>query len=244
MKRILLYYRSDGVVVENLERKDYIAIKYRTSTLSTDRLSGAVTQSYQYDELMGFLMIEEFACKLNGNTIFIVKNIELMPALHPDDWKSASSSQKTSKELKATLLEFSLYYSYDLDITHSLQTSNNPLPDARFFWNESLIDPFRKGFEQWIVVFMDGFIKSFRIGTSSDPIYYTLISRRDKSRAGMRFSSRGSDMSGNVSNFVETEQIINSNNCITSFVQTRGNIPLVWKTKETDVLKPKMKFVF
>jgi len=32
-----------------------------------------------------------------------------------------------------------------------------------------------------------------------------LISRRDKSRAGMRFVQRGGDMEGNVSNFAETE---------------------------------------
>ena len=39
-------------------------------------------------------------------------------------------------------------------------------------------------------------------------VFFILISRRDKKRAGVRFISRGSDLEGNVSNFAETEQIL------------------------------------
>lgn len=56
-----------------------------------------------------------------------------------------------------------------------------------------------------------------------------LISRRHVDRIGTRFHSRGIDENGNVSNFVETEQIIETGELIYSFVQIRGSIPLFWK---------------
>jgi hypothetical protein len=78
-----------------------------------------------------------------------------------------------------------------------------------------------------------------------------LISRRSRFRAGTRFTRRGADDTGAVANFVETEQILilwnhqNTTDCthdienkniigITSFVQTRGSIPLRWSSP-TDV---------
>jgi hypothetical protein len=75
-----------------------------------------------------------------------------------------------------------------------------------------------------------------------------LISRRNKKRAGTRYHTRGSDkegnlgvqfsliFKGNVAAYVETEQIMqyysdvpNQPPTTTSFVQTRGSIPLYWK---------------
>lgn len=68
---------------------------------------------------------------------------------------------------------------------------------------------------------------------------FALISRRNCYRAGTRYFSRGIDKDGNVSNFVETEQLIlydehtaGGNQFVgqhqLSFVQTRGSIPLFW----------------
>lgn len=48
-----------------------------------------------------------------------------------------------------------------------------------------------------------------------------LISRLSCTRAGTRFNSRGVNDDGNVANFVETEQIVISNNKFTSFIQIR-----------------------
>jgi hypothetical protein len=78
-----------------------------------------------------------------------------------------------------------------------------------------------------------------------------LISRRSRFRAGTRFTRRGTDKTGSVANFAETEQIIlvkeqqqprkQGNNDddaspnvslkeVYSFVQTRGSIPLIWSS--------------
>ena len=89
--------------------------------------------------------------------------------------------------------------------------------------------------------------------SQSKPLRYDqiLISRRSRFRAGTRFTRRGADDTGAVANFVETEQILitwkyqNNTDCfsdienkklmgITSYVQTRGSIPLRWSSP-TDV---------
>jgi len=48
---------------------------------------------------------------------------------------------------------------------------------------------------------------------------FILISRRSCLRSGTRLICRGIDSTGNVANFVETEQIVEDGNNMTSFVQ-------------------------
>jgi hypothetical protein len=109
--------------------------------------------------------------------------------------------------------------------------------DNRFYWNKHMHQLLDK-FDSWKIVFVDGFVRE----TSFDDVHYLLFSRRDCSRTGLRFSSRGGDINGNVSNFVETEQIVVYNEKVSSFVEIRGNIPLIWKTNEEETLNPKGKF--
>lgn len=45
---------------------------------------------------------------------------------------------------------------------------------------------------------------------------------------GTRYNVRGIDAGGHVANFVEVEQCVCVNGAVTSFVQTRGSIPLFW----------------
>lgn len=73
-------------------------------------------------------------------------------------------------------------------------------------------------------------VRSFNLG---------LISRRSIHRAGTRLFSRGIDSTGNVSNYVETEQLIEVNGHRISFVQTRGSIPLFWYQAPNLKYKPK-----
>lgn len=44
-----------------------------------------------------------------------------------------------------------------------------------------------------------------------------------------RFNVRGCNDEGHVANFVETEQIIFLDDEVTSFIQTRGSVPLFWE---------------
>lgn len=68
---------------------------------------------------------------------------------------------------------------------------------------------------------------------------WILISRRSTKRAGTRLFCRGIDNQGNVSNFVETEQIIEYNGEKVSFVQIRGSIPIFWYQTPNLRLKPR-----
>ena len=65
------------------------------------------------------------------------------------------------------------------------------------------------------------------------------ISRRSSKRAGTRFFRRGCDFQGNVANYVETEQIIEHHESLTSFVQIRGSMPFFWKQSPTLAYLPK-----
>ena len=71
------------------------------------------------------------------------------------------------------------------------------------------------------------------------PFNWGIISRRSIHRAGTRLFSRGIDANGHVSNFVETEQILEANGSKSSFVQTRGSIPLFWQQNPNLKYKPK-----
>lgn len=66
-----------------------------------------------------------------------------------------------------------------------------------------------------------------------------IVSRRSVHRAGTRLFSRGIDANGNVSNYVETEQLVEANGDRSSFVQTRGSIPLFWQQAPNLKYKPR-----
>ena len=84
------------------------------------------------------------------------------------------------------------------------------------------------------------------IDSYSKEYNYILISRKDHRRSGVRYINRGSDLSGNVSNFVETEQILtysdDENFHILSYYQLRGSIPISWNQDPDLSYCPKVTF--
>ena len=144
-------------------------------------------------------------------------------------------------------------------------------PDSRFFWNEEHLKPLLGPISinagdknspyalilDWTFPVTSAFLGVQRsITTSADTkegkqsgaeptVLYDelLISRRSKYRAGTRFTRRGADGTGAVTNYAETEQIclVLEASCasdgnaeyleeIYSHVQTRGSIPLRWSS--------------
>eukprot|EP01133_Synstelium_polycarpum_P007507 gene7507-8784_t len=154
--------------------------------------------------------------------------------------------------LQDLLESFDFYFSYDFDVTHSEQRASDidlsperaTLPlwqraDHRFFWNSHLQQIFIENeFHPFILPTMDGFIRIINCEINSNEFKYIFISRRSCKRTGARYHMRGADPYGNVANFVETEQIIVFDQVLTSFVQTRGSIPLIWQQKGKG-MKPK-----
>ncbi len=102
----------------------------------------------------------------------------------------------------------------------------------------------------YISSFILGYVQQSKtfISSSQASVAFTLISRKEVMRLGTRFFSRGIDSNGNVSNYVETEQILifnneisNSNNPTTkifSYLQIRGSIPILWTQNPTLKYKP------
>lgn len=143
------------------------------------------------------------------------------------------------------------YFSLDYDLTSNFKKnveSNFDIKDcdSRFFYNEIHVQELaEKQLEDWIHPFICGVFESKQFTLNSKSLGFSLITRRDKTRAGMRFMSRGADITGNVSNFAETEQILcfseDEGFRVFSYLQIRGSIPLLWKQTPNLKWAPQLK---
>ena len=119
-----------------------------------------------------------------------------------------------------------------------------PKLDNRFFWNRMLYTPFlRLGIatENWLIPIMCGSVEIRTIYVGHRQAKAMIISRLSSERAGTRFNVRGTNDDGHVANFVETEQVIYLDNSISSFIQTRGSVPLYWEQPGIQVGSHKVK---
>nr|CCA14342.1 phosphatidylinositide phosphatase SAC1like protein putative [Albugo laibachii Nc14] len=153
--------------------------------------------------------------------------------------------------LTTNIDKLQLHFSFDSDLTHSLQRSSELKPfassashddnyaaiaeraDRRFCWNYIHCAAFfEKKLYKWITPLMQGFIEvteTIRVNRTAFKMIF--ISRRSCRRPGTRFTMRGIDENGNVANFVETEQIcVFQDGRQTSFLQIRGSIPFHWSS--------------
>lgn len=177
-----------------------------------------------------------------------------------------------NKEMIESVLKTkSYYFSYSYDLTNTIQRINNNqltqqnmnqnpyistnerrltrFYDERFNWNQigaRYFDNYYSCIDRYRIPLIQGFvsISSITLGTI-DSITYILISRRSVKRAGTRYNSRGIDSEGNVSNFVETEQIVEDaiTGTRTSYVQVRGSIPLYWSQEVDHIYRYKPPIV-
>lgn len=194
---------------------------------------------------------------IHGKPIYKVEQTRIIPfnenKIDPNSdqhqWESTYIAM-----LESVLKTPSFYFSYGYDLTNSVQrnyqqtrlaSGSNYVPhrfyDKRFLWNQHLMDDFdRCGSitDRYRIPFILGFT-SIKGGCLPGNFSWAIISRRGTKRAGTRFNSRGADYEGNVSNFVETEQIVENNSRFrASYVQIRGSIPLLWGQTVNYRMKP------
>ncbi|RKP11821.1 SacI homology domain-containing protein, partial [Piptocephalis cylindrospora] len=111
--------------------------------------------------------------------------------------------------------------------------------DTRFHWNHYLQTALRElagagvPVDEYMVPVVNGFFEVRQTVINGTSLTFGLFSRRNRFRAGTRFFSRGIDDTGNVSNYVETEQFISLRDSQgvwqhQAYVQTRGSIPVRW----------------
>ena len=178
---------------------------------------------------------------------------KMAPALNLS--KADLVEEATLRSMLATTIALDgFYFSHALDLTRSAQkradvTTNDGGPsalpdfiraDMRFVWNrfaaQKLVDI---GAVSWIAPIILGYVDVKHGLVNGKSVQLALISRRCADRPGLRFTARGADVHGNVSNYVETEQIVSHGDTYSSYVQLRGSIPLLWKQEACLVYKPK-----
>lgn len=137
--------------------------------------------------------------------------------------------------IEGLVKEKSFYFSYNYNLTHSLQTNVNNFikvdeeeskelqkkGSSEEFWrnydsdlvfNRSLCSEWNAITNEYLWPFVIpviyGFVYIHALHFENNKAEFVLISRKDCNRLGRRFVSRGLDEKGNASNFVESEHII------------------------------------
>ena len=194
--------------------------------------------------------------ELYGDNIYHLKNYKLVPISTNLVSMEQESDDLIYLELIQQLLnQGDYYFSYTRDLTRSKQSQTSfiygpyvPIweqADDRFFWNSYLMTRLKERASKvneigrFILPIICGFFFTKTVAYRQQFDYY-LISRRNRFRAGARYHSRGIDEEGNVSNFVETEQLVICNGLSCSYVQIRGSIPLFWQQQVGLAYKPKL----
>ncbi|KAK2582571.1 hypothetical protein KPH14_004860 [Odynerus spinipes] len=183
--------------------------------------------------------------KIGESEIFRITQSHFVP-LH-----YTQGNEDRISEVRKFLNSGTFYFSWSagqqecLDITLSAQKRTiSTITDNRFFWNRMLhIHLLRYGVDtsQWLLKAMCGSVEIRTVYVGHRQARAVLISRLSCERAGTRFNVRGTNDDGHVANFVETEQAIYLDNEITSYVQTRGSVPLFWEQPGIQVGSHKVK---
>ncbi|KAK2166809.1 hypothetical protein LSH36_35g08022 [Paralvinella palmiformis] len=182
--------------------------------------------------------------EIHGQCIYKIVDTEIIPykktTLHLNEQQIADNAKYLSM-IEHMLSVDGYYYCPTYDITHTMQRLDNTSPDfihmpyhdradVRFVWNNHLLRELSQQSElcHFCLPIMHGFITVVSSKVKGKSFKYILISRRSCFRAGTRYYVRGLDSEGHAANFVETEQIVEYDGYRSSFVQTRGSVPLFW----------------
>ena len=151
--------------------------------------------------------------------------------------KQMEAERLLTETLRKHSFVFSSSGNYDVtkclqaNVLDHIESNSGHHYDERFFWNYNSNKLFLDlGLDAFVTPVTNAFITNDVIQTGDQKYQLTLISRRSRRRQGPRYIKRGSDAEGHVANFVETEQILQDRcSFLSSFVQIRGSIPLLWK---------------
>jgi len=162
------------------------------------------------------------------------------------------ANRKYTGMLQSVLSTPYFYFSYTMDLSHCKQRLdslrspdflNKSLLDRseqRFVWNWHLLGPLSKdpALHRYCLPVTHGFVSINNVVIAGTKLLWAIISRRSTQRCGTRLFVRGGDEKGHVANFVETEQLLEVNGTVASFLQTRGSIPLIWHQRPDLRYKP------
>lgn len=193
-----------------------------------------------------------------GHAIFKVSSLQILPCDISLN-RSTSEQKKMESEFLALIntaeRTSGLFFSYDVNLTLSAQRlselseESKALPlwrqaDPRFLWNNYMMEAFIDNkLDQYVLPVIQGSYSHFQAEIGKNHVSITLIARRCTRRTGTRMWRRGADSEGYTANFVESEQIMQSNGYTASFVQVRGSIPFLWEQIVDLTYKPGFEIV-
>ncbi|KAJ1955396.1 Phosphoinositide phosphatase sac1, partial [Linderina pennispora] len=195
---------------------------------------------------------------IGGSTVFRVSETKVIKAASDAYQVSGTAAFDEARYLKLlseALAAKSFYFSYDYDLTSSLQRQQlekqrlggqpglYETASDEFFYTKFLAQPIiaavqgRAQGSVFVLPVIHGFFECKPVSIRGTQFNYVLVTRRGRKRQGTRYFSRGADADGNVSNFAETEQIVDFAATSGSpelaglqlaYVQIRGSIPVAW----------------
>ncbi|XP_066975235.1 phosphatidylinositol-3-phosphatase SAC1 isoform X1 [Macrobrachium rosenbergii] len=263
-EELVFYCTDDRFFIEPINSKQLLIIDRVSREITLEDNSGQIPFSASRKTVYGLVGIIHLIAgpylilitkrikvgTLNKQTIWRMCDTEIVP--YARTTASLTSEQKVYNDVYLSMIQQVLatpyfYFSYTYDLTHTLQrlyyTAEDFLQmalheraDVRFVWNQHLLRDLcvQPEMSPFCLPLVHGFISIKPCSINGEWFTWALISRRSVYRAGTRMWMRGIDQEGAVANYVETEQIIEFRDFRSSFVQTRGSIPLYW-TQEPDL---------
>eukprot|EP00256_Glycine_max_P063650 XP_014633507.1 phosphoinositide phosphatase SAC8 isoform X2 [Glycine max] len=148
----------------------------------------------------------------------------------------STAQEKKDETFFLTLLKVvesmpGLYYSYETDITLNLHRrsklvegwTSKPIwkqADPRFVWNKHLLEELIElKVDKFIVPIVQGSFQVAELKLKDSNATVTLFSRRCTRRLGTRMWRRGANLEGDSANFIETEQLLETEEFKFSFLQ-------------------------
>ncbi|XP_050497506.1 synaptojanin-1 isoform X1 [Diabrotica virgifera virgifera] len=241
-----LLFESQAVAVLSVQETEAVKKQY-TKIIDAYGCLGVLQLNASDNTTLYLVMI--VGCfsvgKMGDSEIFRITQTQFVP-LH------YSQNEDRVAEVRKLLNSGTFYFSHPcapggspLDLTLCAQRrSKTSTTDHRFFWNRMLhVHLVRFGVDcnSWLVKAMCGSVEMRTVYVGTKIALAAIISRLSCERAGTRFNVRGTNDEGHVANFVETEQVIFLDNEISSYIQTRGSVPLFWEQPGVQVGSHKVR---
>ncbi|VDK17407.1 unnamed protein product [Anisakis simplex] len=186
--------------------------------------------------------------QINNCDIYRITSVQFVPLKVPSQVVD-SRVVDLQRLMSSGMFYFASASSFDVTATFDLtipahRRATNDTSNHDFFWNRNLHFPLeRYGIDanEWFIRMMCGSVQIRTVYVGNKTVKLAILSRLSCRRVGTRFNVRGVDDSGQVANFVETEQLLSYENCESSFVQVRGSVPLFWEQPGVNVGSHKVK---
>ncbi|XP_066158200.1 synaptojanin-1 [Euwallacea fornicatus] len=246
-KENTLLFESQAVAVLSVQETEAVKRQY-TKMLDAYGCLG-VLQVYSGESTLLYLVMVT-GCfsigKIGECEIFRITQTQFVPLHHPQNEDKIGEVRKL---LNSGTFYFAWYSGtagttpFDLTLCAQRRTQTSTT-DHRFFWNRLLhVHLLRFGVDcsSWLLKTMCGSVEIRTVYVGSKKALAAVISRLSCERAGTRFNVRGTNDEGHVANFVETEQVIYLDNEVSSYIQTRGSVPLFWEQPGVQVGSHKVR---